>query len=765
MGQIIPEEALLALAVKNSGGGGGGTSNYNELNNKPQINDVTLSGNKSLADLGIASASDLQQVAGSIPDELSDLTEDSTHRTVTDAEKTTWGGKQDTLTFDDAPTASSNNPVKSGGIYTALSSKQNNLGATKDANNDVTFLGNVIDGEGNVLSEVSALEQSASGNPIIVNAQGIDAKELSVELEPIQDLHGYDKPWAGGAGKNKIPMTLTDIKAFNTAGTWNGNTYTQYDVSVEVIVDNADNVIGFKANSTGASASLDFILYNVVSGFDASAFNGDIINGSIGGSNSTYYVRISDVTTATSQSDDGDVTIANLTNSGKVKIFIGFKTGVVVTNQMFYPMIRNSGESAAFAPYSNICPISGRTETSVWADSKHKAPIWWNQLAGQNARSVTDASVTITWDSTNKKYSISGTGDQTTGTWLDKMSLVSGHKVLARCSNSKVKIYFNNSANAEQNVIATSIDGQNYVGILIENGKVYNDDFTINVHDLTALFGATEADYIYSLEQATAGAGVAYFRNLFPKDYYAYNAGEETCVGAVNGEPYGHATISFGQTVYGARINFKTGEGIVDEVIKTLTAATHINKISNTNWYVDIDTTIKRDTDTPCISNKFKKWDGTESQYGGGICFVNTNGAIRFNTVQEYSTVEEMFAAIGNLEFCCKLATPFTIQLTPSVLKLLEGYNYITGDGEMELTYVPESISGYMEEVLVPISLLGTNESGRTIASRAYTTGEYFYQNGKMYKATTSIASGATFTVGTNCTQTTLFAELKAAQN
>lgn len=42
-----------------SGGGGGGTSDYSDLTNKPQINSVTLSGNKSLSDLGIASATDL----------------------------------------------------------------------------------------------------------------------------------------------------------------------------------------------------------------------------------------------------------------------------------------------------------------------------------------------------------------------------------------------------------------------------------------------------------------------------------------------------------------------------------------------------------------------------------------------------------------------------------------------------------------------------------------------------------------------------------
>ena len=40
-----------ALAVKKGGGGGGGTSNYNSLENKPQINGVTLSGDKSTEDL------------------------------------------------------------------------------------------------------------------------------------------------------------------------------------------------------------------------------------------------------------------------------------------------------------------------------------------------------------------------------------------------------------------------------------------------------------------------------------------------------------------------------------------------------------------------------------------------------------------------------------------------------------------------------------------------------------------------------------------
>ena len=46
-------EYLLIEILNNGGGGGGGTTNYNALSNKPQINSVELSGNKSLADLGI----------------------------------------------------------------------------------------------------------------------------------------------------------------------------------------------------------------------------------------------------------------------------------------------------------------------------------------------------------------------------------------------------------------------------------------------------------------------------------------------------------------------------------------------------------------------------------------------------------------------------------------------------------------------------------------------------------------------------------------
>ena len=75
------------------------------------------------------------------------------------------------------------------------------------------------------------------------------------------------------------------------------------------------------------------------------------------------------------------------------------------------------------------------------------------------------------------------------------------------------------------------------------NGTTANNlVFVPQAFDLTRMFGAAVADYIYSLEQANAGAGVAWFKALFRGDYYAYNAGELMSVQAAS-----HDMVGFNQ--------------------------------------------------------------------------------------------------------------------------------------------------------------------------------------------------------------------------
>ena len=73
MGKLRYVDESQVLATDGSGGrywktvsgGGSGTSDYSELSNKPKINDVELNGNKSSADLGLASDSSVVHKAGS----------------------------------------------------------------------------------------------------------------------------------------------------------------------------------------------------------------------------------------------------------------------------------------------------------------------------------------------------------------------------------------------------------------------------------------------------------------------------------------------------------------------------------------------------------------------------------------------------------------------------------------------------------------------------------------------------------------------------
>lgn len=57
------EKYLNKIVENGGGGGGGGTTNYNELSNRPQVEDKTLEGNMSLSDLGAQAALDTNQMA------------------------------------------------------------------------------------------------------------------------------------------------------------------------------------------------------------------------------------------------------------------------------------------------------------------------------------------------------------------------------------------------------------------------------------------------------------------------------------------------------------------------------------------------------------------------------------------------------------------------------------------------------------------------------------------------------------------------------
>lgn len=208
------------------------------------------------------------------------------------------------------------------------------------------------------------VSKTVTGNPInITDAADAPIVSGTVEFEPIQDLHGYDHPWAGGNGKNLLPMMMSNIKTYNGGGTWNGNVYTYNGVTYTVLTDSDGNITGINCNGT-ASRATEFYVYTNQS--NSCPYNGMLLNGCTNGSDSTYDLRISDITTTSTKQTTGSGEIIDVTSTGQWRCSIMIRQGYTASNLIFYPMIRLVTETdATFEPYSNICPITGYDDCEV----------------------------------------------------------------------------------------------------------------------------------------------------------------------------------------------------------------------------------------------------------------------------------------------------------------------------------------------------------------------------------------------------------------
>ena len=159
----------------------------------------------------------------------------------------------------------------------------------------------------------------------------------------------------------------------------------------------------------------------------------------------------------------------------------------------------------------------------------------WNQLMPNSSRNYTNTNKTDTKSFLH--FMVQGTSSPHT-TYVSKefhtgtgeysalfkpSSSITGMQIKHNGKSTDLAMYYNTqfplTANYVYMVTADfkSVDVTTIGGVVVQNLQFF---------DLTQMFGSTIADYIYSLEQATAGAGVAWFKKLFPNDYYEYNAYE-----------------------------------------------------------------------------------------------------------------------------------------------------------------------------------------------------------------------------------------------
>lgn len=190
-----------------------------------------------------------------------------------------------------------------------------------------------------------AVIKRVTGNPIEFN-DGADAPLVKcvTQIQGSQDLHGHGKPWAPGAGKNKLP--------YATSSTQTGVSFTVGD----------DGSIHIVADGTLPSATYISIYVSLTVGITYTASG---ISGS-GDDKCRIYLRKGDGSATaieyftsgsrTWTQDAGD----NAVGEYRIRVSAGAVLDVTV-----YPMIEIGSPATSYEPYSNICPITAYTEGEI----------------------------------------------------------------------------------------------------------------------------------------------------------------------------------------------------------------------------------------------------------------------------------------------------------------------------------------------------------------------------------------------------------------
>ena len=240
-----------------------------------------------------------------IPDELADLSDDSTHRLVTDAEKTEWNEKSN---VEANPSGTASAELKTIGI-----------------DNEIY---KIVGGEpvyGSSSGDIATFDDGGNDKPL---------KSLKVAINPVQDLHGYDSPWIGGGGKNICPDKhyQRDERTY-VIGTDTNNTYPFSLVSGQAYTF-----------SLKTSATTTIQIY-IKEENQASASNYGLTNG-----------------------------VVTFTPSTTGNYIIVLKTALQDTPFSAFSeiMLEKGSTKTSYAPYSNICPISGWDEVNVTRCGKNK---------------------------------------------------------------------------------------------------------------------------------------------------------------------------------------------------------------------------------------------------------------------------------------------------------------------------------------------------------------------------------------------------------
>ena len=482
------------------------------------------------------------------------------------------------------------------------------------------------------LNSGGGIEKTITGNPIhILDALAKPAQALSVKLEPIQDLHGYDNPWPAGGGNNKFGGEIVVGKrwqngSYVTAAT---NNYAASDFIIACLPSTEYRAILPDTVETIA-------LYCVE--FDA---NGDYLRAQT----SVSLTPSNNSRTFTTDADTYMMAFtfycaSNISPASVGRLAVNYPS--TVTN---------------YSPYSNICPISGHTDADVTRTGKNLIP------SHGVGRTYADVEYTV-----NSDGSVKAVGTANASSWWKGSTTIDDYDFI---NAGTYRLTGGISANKILYIIGKYADGTQISNLTVTGG-VYDRGSGLT-------FTLTQDAYITYQIQITNGTEV--------DDTFYPMICKDTSAVASDFTPYVGTTypIPLGTTVYGGTLDVLTGVLTVTKAFWTRNTADMDNADDTPGWR----NSGIRDLIGSGVNEEFRN----QIMNIGTFWSANTNGSndILFLRTARYNKTQDEWKALAmDIQIVVELATPITIQLTPTQVELLQGENNIWSDGEMTLVYLAD---------------------------------------------------------------------------
>ena len=476
-------------------------------------------------------------------------------------------------------------------------------------------------------------------------APNMEVKKLTVALEPEQDLNGYDKPWAAGAGKNllqnnsvgsttKYGITFTKRSdgTVTANGTNDGEGLSEYSISISLPAGNYYFTVGSLPN--GGASTLNASIWCETDSRRANKWDGTT-QADMAWLNELYEVQI----------EDGK----------RYYMILYVRPNAVANNVVFKPMICASTETdSTFAPYENVCPIYGHDSATVMRTGFNV----WDEEWEKGAYNINTGNKNLNPSTIRTKNFIS---------CLPVTNYYVGTKF-----DLPAAVFYFAFYDENKTFLGTDLTGR------------YNRTITTpdNAHYLTFWIGSTA----YPVTTNECGAYINY-------------PSAETAYHEYQGDTY---TVQFGQTVYGGTLDFTMGQLTVNWIGKMLTGndiqsrssapvSTGDYRFYTTSSAVSgIEAPILNSDPADLLCNLAPTVAHTSTDYGVSVnrldhrIYFNIKGCGQMTLAEFQAWVDA-----NGVQLAYKLTTPTAIQLTPHQLKTLAGTNHIWCDaGDItELTY------------------------------------------------------------------------------